>query len=167
MKTKTNKGKNELGNKYERLLVIDHYENDKFGNKQWVVKCDCGNTKVVVGMNLRKGLTKSCGCLQKEWASKSLTDMNTKHGKSYTREYKTHNATAYRLRKTKQMPKWADKDKIKKFYLNRPEGYEVDHIIPLNGEFVSGLHVENNLQYLTPTANKIKTNKFNGEHYAI
>jgi hypothetical protein len=158
----TNKGKNELGNRYGRLLVIDSHTNDKFGNKQWLVKCDCGNEKVVVGMNLRKGLTKSCGCIQKAWASNALTKMNTTHGQSYTRAYKTNNAIAYRLRKTRQMPKWANKEKIKEFYLNRPEGYEVDHIIPLNGELVSGLHIETNLQYLTPSENKTKTNKFNG-----
>tara|TARA_R110000772_G_scaffold225963_2_gene336614 strand:+ start:282 stop:773 length:492 start_codon:yes stop_codon:yes gene_type:complete len=157
----TNKGKNELGNRYERLVVINSYANDKFGNKQWVVKCDCGNEKVVVGMNLRKGLTKSCGCIQKEWAANALTTMNTTHGKSYTKEYKTNNAIAYKLRKRKQMPTWANKEKIKEIYLNRPYGYEVDHIIPLNGKLVSGLHIETNLQYLTPSDNKTKTNKFN------
>ena len=36
----------------------------------------------------------------------------------------------------------------------------VDHIIPLKGKLVSGLHVAANLQVLTETANKAKGNSF-------
>lgn len=57
-------------------------------------------------------------------------------------------------------PSWADKQKIKQIYLNRPEGMQVDHIIPIQGINVCGLHVHNNLQYLTPAENISKSNKF-------
>ena len=56
-------------------------------------------------------------------------------------------------------PIWADLDKIKEIYLNCPEGYHVDHIFPLNGKNSCGLHVENNLQYLTIEENLKKSNK--------
>jgi hypothetical protein len=56
-------------------------------------------------------------------------------------------------------PKWANLDAIKNFYDETPEGFHVDHIIPLRGENVSGLHVEYNLQYLSAEENLIKGNK--------
>lgn len=55
---------------------------------------------------------------------------------------------------------WTDWDKIKEFYKNCPKGMEVDHIIPLQGKLISGLHVSWNLQYLTPEQNRKKRNKF-------
>jgi hypothetical protein len=61
--------------------------------------------------------------------------------------------------KLKATPKFANLEKIKEIYKNCPKGYHVDHIIPLQGENVCGLHVEWNLQYLTPSANISKSNK--------
>jgi hypothetical protein len=48
----------------------------------------------------------------------------------------------------RQRPKWADMDAIREIYVNRPNDCHVDHIIPLRGKKVSGLHVPENLQYL-------------------
>lgn len=145
-------------NRYGRLTVIIDVCNDKHGNAQWLCLCDCGESKVIVGMNLRKKMTESCGCIHKEAIAKIGKTINLKHGLSYTSKYKTHNTTKYRMRKRKQMPKWADVKKIQEIYANRPDGYDVDHIIPLKGKMVSGLHVENNLQYLTKQENGRKTN---------
>ena len=73
-----------------------------------------------------------------------------------------------RAKKLKATPTWADKAAILAIYkecvrITKETGIEhqVDHIIPLNGVLVSGLHVENNLQIITAEENNKKKNKFN------
>ena len=57
-------------------------------------------------------------------------------------------------------PNWVNLDEILHFYSKCPIGYEVDHIIPLNGKIdgrpVTGLHVLYNLQYLPADENRKK-----------
>ena len=70
---------------------------------------------------------------------------------------KSANERAMRLQR---IPPWAELELIKEFYLKCPEGYHVDHIIPLRGKTVSGLHILENLQYLPAKENLSKGNKF-------
>jgi hypothetical protein len=57
--------------------------------------------------------------------------------------------------------RWTDWDGIKKVYKYKAKEMSVDHIIPLQGELVSGLHVSWNLQYLSHSKNSSKHNKCN------
>lgn len=55
---------------------------------------------------------------------------------------------------------WTDKIAIREFYNNCPDDMVVDHIRPLRGKLVSGLHVLSNLRYMTREDNLAKSNKF-------
>jgi len=66
----------------------------------------------------------------------------------------------YRASKMQRTPKWSQLEQIKQFYIECPKGYDVDHIVPLQGERVSGLHVLENLQYLPASENRSKRNTF-------
>lgn len=68
--------------------------------------------------------------------------------------------------KLQRIPSWVDMNEIRAIYneahritseTNIP--HEVDHIVPLLGEKVSGLHVRNNLQVIPATMNRVKSNR--------
>lgn len=40
----------------------------------WLCKCDCGNEAIVRGDSLRRGATRSCGCLRRETSSKMMLE---------------------------------------------------------------------------------------------
>lgn len=54
------------GKRFGKLIVVCRVQNNKHNQPQWKCVCDCGNETVVVGQKLRKGITKSCGCLVRE-----------------------------------------------------------------------------------------------------
>ena len=56
-------------------------------------------------------------------------------------------------------PVWANREAIKSIYTKaRATGMQVDHVVPLKGALVSGLHVPGNLQLLTRKDNQMKGN---------
>jgi len=66
------KTKDETGHIYGRLTVIGPNGRNRNSLKAaWLCQCECGKTKTISGDALRRGNTQSCGCLQKERASKA------------------------------------------------------------------------------------------------
>ena len=57
---------NMTGLKYNRLTVVEYRGKQSWSHHQWLCKCDCGNTVVCLGENLRSGNTMSCGCFNIE-----------------------------------------------------------------------------------------------------
>ena len=70
------------GQRFGRLTVVCKApKRGKSTNARWFCKCDCGNTTEVLGTTLRRGESKSCGCLKDDLTREKLT----KHGKSNER----------------------------------------------------------------------------------
>lgn len=94
---------------------------------------------------------------------------NYKWGQN-NRSLKAANWAKYNAAKLERTPNWLSKEDIvemrlvyyKAAALTSSTGikHEVDHIIPLQGELISGLHVPSNLQILLKTENIHKSNKF-------
>ena len=80
------------GNRFGKLKVVSLHGKNKFNNLTFYCECDCGNTKIIDSNNLRRGLTKSCGCIQREITSKA----KTKHGLKRAPEYLAWKAMTYR-----------------------------------------------------------------------
>ena len=84
---------------------------------------------------------------------------------SYVRNSHTRKESATHQHKKRKLriPAWCERDAIQEFYRNCPPGCEVDHVIPLLGKNVSGLHVLANLQYLPMEKNRAKKNHYEVE----
>jgi len=75
-----------------------------------------------------------------------------------------------RAQKIQATPAWADQAAIKSLYEEAKRlqdllgiEFHIDHVLPLQGELVCGLHVETNLQVVPATLNMKKSNKFKVE----
>ena len=73
----------------------------------------------------------------------------------------------YEVALARQTPSWADTEAIETIYrqaqrMTKETGvpHDVDHVIPLQGKLVSGLHVVENLAVIPRFANRSKSNKF-------
>lgn len=99
----------------------------------------------------------------------NLPQIREKHSMYKKANRATYNAAGSKRRAVlrKAMPAWANLDKIEAIYrlakiLETFDGqkYHVDHVVPLQGELVCGLHCEANLQILPAAVNSGKRNFF-------
>lgn len=79
------------GQVFGRLTVIEEVPKPEGSNtryKCWLCKCSCGNYKIVNSSNLRRGATKSCGCITGQYESCLYSSTNKRHNKyDLTGEY--------------------------------------------------------------------------------
>ena len=65
--------KNEIGNRYGKLTVIQFIDDPRPG-AYWKCKCDCGGEVVVSGCNLRNGIRTSCDSCEHGGAGQNVID---------------------------------------------------------------------------------------------
>lgn len=92
-------------------------------------------------------------------AVKHVTESNIKP-REHVRARKRFNDKMRKMRKKNALSENANKKILQLIYKNVPEGYQVDHIIPISK---GGLHHEDNLQYLPASENFRKSNKLDYE----
>lgn len=68
------------GQRFGRLTVIEKVPS-KTSNARWKCLCDCGKETTVLGTTLRRGESRSCGCLRSDYWREKLTT----HGKCNSR----------------------------------------------------------------------------------
>lgn len=94
------------------------------------------------------------------------------HVASWAKRNRPLKASAEGRRRSRQLsgtPAWSDRSAIGIIYraaeVIRLTGFDVqvDHVFPLQGKMVSGLHVHNNLQIISSLNNQSKSNRFEGE----
>ena len=81
-----------IGQRFGRLRVIEEREARVYPSgqrkKDWLCHCDCGRETTVLGTFLRRGITRSCGCLR----GKTIT-----HGLTRTPSYRSWEAMKRRI----------------------------------------------------------------------
>ena len=136
---------------------------------------ECRKHRKLLRKGQEKAYQKEYRELKRDKRSNYSRDFN-KNNKGYFQNWRAMNtdktrayAQIYRFRKKSGTPGWLTEDQlhqIEAFYCHARdceivsgEKYHVDHIIPIKGENICGLHVPWNLQVLPADVNISKSNK--------
>lgn len=97
--------------KFGRLTVLEPTDEKRNGGMVWRCQCDCGKECFVRSAELKRGNTKSCGCLSRELVTKRTIKRNTTHGYRYHPLYSIWKGIVVRCEKKH--------DKMFKYYGDR------------------------------------------------
>ena len=166
-----------VGKKFNRWQVLWKVKINRPGSF-WICRCECGEFRICSGHSLKSGVSKSCGCLQRE----KVKDSKTTHGESKIKIYSVWTTMKRRCRSSEDphckryglrgitvCDEW--KNDFMAFYNwamanGYREGLQIDRI---NND---GNYEPNNCRWVTAKeqANNRSTNKFleyRGERHTI
>jgi hypothetical protein len=128
--------------RFGRLMVYADAGKTKAGDYQYLVLCDCGESRVIRGSVMRSGATKSCGCVRRE----TTAQKNFKHGGVGTPTYESWQAMKNRCLSKSQLsyqryggagitidPAWMEFANFVADMGERPEGMTLDRIDNVKG----------------------------------
>lgn len=153
----------------EKPLDQFYKRSDRDSYHSWCKTCkhESGKRWVAKNKDRHHELTRS-------WYAKNR-EQHLANSKAYYEANKENYLEYYyaRQERTKRAtPPWVDRMEIRAFYaeaqrLSAETGiqYDVDHIVPLKGKTVSGLHVPANLRVIPSSENKRKAAKFMEAHH--
>lgn len=74
------------GMTFSHLLVLTRANN--IGKKPaWICRCECGNERTIIGSNLQRGFTTSCGCQQPKFPIRNRLAASHNEASPETKEY--------------------------------------------------------------------------------
>lgn len=85
---------NHTGKRFGRLVVLSPTDKRCGGSIVWECLCDCDKKTTVRSVHLTNGNTRSCGCVQKDYAQSGKA--NLRHGRCGTVEYHAYMAAKAR-----------------------------------------------------------------------
>ncbi len=168
------------GKQFGRWTIIGFASKGQRNRVYWNCECECGTKRKLDTYNLTSGFSNSCGCLGVELKTKYKTPgERLKATRAIARRYNKRNMAKvraitikYNSKRQRATPAWLTLEdwaamnamyaKARRLTRKTRIKHHVDHIIPLNGKYVSGLHVPGNLQILTQSENAAKSNRYAG-----
>lgn len=163
------KVKDLTGQKFGMLTVVK-IDSIRNGNAYFECRCDCGDTHVTSGQNLKRGATKSCGCITHDYSHGMSDSITYKSWASMKERCNNPNHVSYPhygALGIKYVPEWANFEAFFADMGERPsKNYQLDRIDP------DGNYTPENCRWATKLQNarnkrRVKRITYNGKTQTI
>lgn len=157
-----------VGKRFDKLLVVELFEKTPYGNLLWLCRCDCGNTLIRDGSNLRRSANGFTGCKQCEKETRSQSQII--HGGCGTRLHKIwenikarcycptkDNYVWYGGKGIKVCDEWLNFDKFRTWALSH--GYNDRLTIERKNPLLD--YSPDNCEWITQSENSKRARKYN------